>query len=86
MMGRIILAAALAASLAACGGREGLKHAEGEGPPPVARGATEAATADELLTPSTQARPERNAELLRQSEERKDDPFDLPPQSDKRAP
>lgn len=86
MKGRMILTAALIAALAACGGREGLKHVEGEGPPPVARGATEPATADQLLDASTQARPERNAELLRQSEERKDDPFDLPPESKKRAP
>ena len=37
-------------------------------------------TAAQLVRPSTQARPERNVELLTQSEERKDDPFDLPPE------
>jgi len=79
----LALALALGLAVAACGGRNALKHAEGEGPPPVARGAENAATADQLLTPSTQARPERNAELLRQSDERKDDPFDLPPEPDK---
>jgi len=32
-----------------------------------------------LLTPSPEARPERNAEQIRHSQVRKDDPFDLPP-------
>jgi len=32
------------------------------------------------MTPPMQSRPERNVELLVQSQERKDDPFDLPPE------
>ena len=36
-------------------------------------------TTDDLLEPSTQQGPERVDELLRRSEEREDDPFDLPP-------
>lgn len=86
MMKRLLLATALTVALGACGGRETLQHAQGEGPPPIARGATEPATADKLTESSTQARPERNAELLRQSEVRQDDPFDLPPESGKRTP
>jgi hypothetical protein len=31
------------------------------------------------MTPSVQARPQRSDELLKQSEERRDDRFDLPP-------
>ena len=37
-------------------------------------------TAEELLEPSPQARPERSIELRSESEEREDDPFDLPPE------
>ena len=37
-------------------------------------------TAADLLTATPQQRPERSTELLRQSEERRSDEFDLPPQ------
>ncbi|WP_336970185.1 hypothetical protein [Sphingobium aromaticiconvertens] len=79
-IGRGIALAALVAALAACGGRQPLKPVEGQRLPAVPVGATTAPTGQQLLTPSTQARPERNVELLRQSDERKDDPFDLPPE------
>ena len=36
-------------------------------------------TADQLLTPPVQTRPGRSDELLKKSEERQDDRFDLPP-------
>ena len=36
-------------------------------------------TPDQLLTPTTEARPVRQEELLLKSEERRDDRFDLPP-------
>jgi hypothetical protein len=42
-------------------------------------GATAAPVADDLLTPGPQARPGRNDELLRRSEQRRSDDFDLPP-------
>jgi hypothetical protein len=48
--------------------------------PAVPVGAAAAPTAQQLMTPSIQARPERNVELLTQSQERRDDPFDLPPE------
>lgn len=67
------------ALLSACGGREALKPKPGQSAVPIAKGATEADTPQELMTPSPQARPDRNAELLRKSQERPDDPFDLPP-------
>jgi hypothetical protein len=41
--------------------------------------AARAPTTDELLTPPPQARPARQDDGLRRSEEREDDPFDLPP-------
>jgi hypothetical protein len=45
----------------------------------VPTGAATAPTSADLLTPTIQARPERNVELLTQSREREDDAFDLPP-------
>jgi len=38
-----------------------------------------APSGEELLVPSSQAKPERSDELLRRSEKRQDDEFDLPP-------
>ncbi|WP_022681923.1 hypothetical protein [Sphingobium bisphenolivorans] len=76
--------ATLALALASCGGRQPLKPVEGQALPAVPVGATRAPTAAELTAPTTQARPERNVELLTQSQERHDDPFDLPPESDPR--
>ncbi len=83
MLKRGLAVAALIATLAACGGREALKPVEGQRLPAVPVGAATAPTGQQLTTPSTQARPERNVELLRQSDERKDDPFDLPPGHDR---
>ncbi|MCP1468412.1 hypothetical protein J3E64_000079 [Sphingobium sp. OAS761] len=67
-------------ALSGCGGRQPLKPVEGQKLPAVPVGAATAPTAAELIDPSTQARPERNVELLTQSRERGDDPFDLPPE------
>jgi hypothetical protein len=36
-------------------------------------------TVEELIEPSSQARPKRSDELLKRSEERREDKFDLPP-------
>ncbi|ALR20261.1 MULTISPECIES: hypothetical protein [Sphingobium] len=74
--------AALALVLASCGGRQPLKPIEGQRLPAVPVGAATAPTAQDLTTPSTQARPERNVELLTQSRQRSDDEFDLPPERD----
>ena len=65
--------------LTACGGREPLQPAQGEGMPVAPAMAQTVPTTDDLLEPSTLQRPERVDELLRRSEEREDDPFDLPP-------
>jgi hypothetical protein len=74
----IVLLAA-ASALSACGARKDLKPTEGMKPVPVARGADRPDTPAELMTPDTQSRPDRNAEPLIKSQERQEDPFDLPP-------
>ncbi len=65
--------------LAACGRREALSPAPGTSVPPAPAMAARAPTTDELLQPTAIARPERVDELLKRSEEREDDRFDLPP-------
>lgn len=66
-------------ALAACGGRQPLKPLANQKLPAIPRGAAVSPTPAELMQASTQARPQRNVELLTQSEKRKDDEFDLPP-------
>jgi hypothetical protein len=73
------LAIAALAILAGCGGRGELKPAKGEPLPVKPYGATATPTPSDLLTPSAQARPARSDELLRSSEPREPDIFDLPP-------
>lgn len=65
--------------LAGCGAREPLRPSEGQGLPPQPLMASEVRTAEELLEVPPIARPERVDEVLRRSEEREDDRFDLPP-------
>ncbi|HEX8257027.1 MAG TPA: hypothetical protein VF589_05295 [Allosphingosinicella sp.] len=79
----MIRIATLAASLllaAGCGGREPLRPAPGQSMPVAPAMAAAAPTTADLLTPPPIARPQRVDELLRRSEEREDDRFDLPPQ------
>ena len=66
--------------LAACGGKNELRPAAGESLPPKPYAAEATPTPSQLMTPEVQARPRRSDELLKQSEERRDDRFDLPPQ------
>lgn len=77
----LVLAATLA--LAACGERAVLKPAAGKTLPVAAYGADSQPTAERLLKPTPQAAPERSVELRKRSEDRTEDPFDLPPSSDK---
>lgn len=65
--------------LAACGSSRGLRPAEGEHLPVAPYGATATPTPADLLTPSPQTRPGRSDEVLRNSEQRRSDEFDLPP-------
>ena len=66
-------------ALAACGGRGDLKPVAGQPLPVKPFGAAATPTPAQLLTPSVQARPPRSDELLRSSERRGRDDFDLPP-------
>jgi predicted small lipoprotein YifL len=74
-----IAALFLLSALAGCGLREPLRPAQGEQMPPAPAMASRAMTTDELLEPPPVARPGRVDELLRRSEVREDDRFDLPP-------
>jgi hypothetical protein len=65
--------------LAGCGSREALRPPAGETLPPKPAMAATTPTVDELLTPPAEARPDRSDELLKKSEERPDDRFNLPP-------
>ena len=69
----------LALGLAACGNRVDLKPAAGNSLPPAPLGRADRPTAEELLNLPPQAAPKRTVELRTRSEEREDDPFDLPP-------
>jgi len=74
----IILGCALA--LSACGSRAVLTPPENASLPVAAYGTTEKPDSEQLLELETLAAPERSVELRRRSEERQDDPFDLPPE------
>ena len=74
-----LLALSGALALGACGLREPLRPAAGQQMPPAPAMAARPMTTDELLAPPPIGRPGRVDELLRRSEEREDDRFDLPP-------
>ena len=66
-------------ALAACGQKADLKPAAGHELPVAPYGREVRPEASALLEPPSQAVPERSVELRKRSEEREDDPFDLPP-------
>lgn len=74
-----ILFAAGAVLLAGCGSKEPLQPPPGASLPPTPALAQTPLTSVELLTPPPIARPDRVDELLRRSEARTVDRFDLPP-------
>ena len=76
---RILLLLPALALTAACGNMEPLQPAAGGSMPEKPAMAARAPTTDELLTAPPHARPARQDDGLRRSEERADDPFDLPP-------
>lgn len=76
----IILVAGTALLLISCGRVSELKPQAGKSLPVAAHGAKEKATAEQLIEPSSQARPGRTDELLKESTDRADDKFDLPPE------
>ena len=77
------LALAALGALGACGARAPLTPPEGASLPVAPYGTPggqpNAPTAEQLLELDALAAPERSVELRRRSEEREDDPFDLPP-------
>ena len=77
---------ASAVLLAGCGKMTDLKPAAGQSLPVKPLMAKTTPTAKELLTPPAYANPERVDELVKKSEPRDADPFDLPPPSGGVAP
>lgn len=78
-MRRALPAIGLLALLAGCGTPAKLKPLPGMKTVPTAEEAKAPATPQQLMTPSSQSRPDRKADLLTKSEERPVDPFDIPP-------
>jgi len=76
---RVVAALAIVLALSACGVRRDLKPAAGKTLPVAPYGREEPRSTAALLEPPVQAAPERTVELRKRSEERADDPFDLPP-------
>lgn len=77
---RTALALVSLLALAACGQKSALEPAPGAALPPAPYGAKAQPTAEDLLALDPTAVPERSVELRTRSEEREDDPFDLPPE------
>ena len=78
-MKRLALVLCGAVAVGACAQKGELEPRAGSSLPVAPTGAEAPPNAEELLTLDPQAAPERSVELRRRSEEREDDPFDLPP-------
>ena len=81
-----ILVVSVVVLLSGCGKVADLKPAPGQPLPVKPLMARTTPTPAELLTPPPYANPERIDELMKKSEPRKPDPFDLPPPSGGAAP
>ena len=84
-LSRIASVAAIALT-AGCGRVADLKPAPGQSLPVKPLMARTTPTPEQLLTPPPNAHPERVDELMKKSEQRAQDPFDLPPPSGGAAP
>jgi len=69
----------LAAALGGCGSKKALSRPSGDPVPPKPAAAETAPDSDALVTPDSQARPDRSDEVLKRSQRRGEDRFDLPP-------
>ena len=78
-MKRIVIVIAFAAALSACGSRTQLKPGPNMTAVPKAAASAAPETPEQLMAPTSQARPERTVDLRTRSEERQIDPFDTPP-------
>lgn len=79
MKTRVIIGSALLIGLAACGREQVLKPAQGHMLPPKPATAAALPDVETLLKPPPETRPARVDDVLRKSQERPDDRFDLPP-------
>ncbi|MGZ3196727.1 MAG: hypothetical protein ACXWI1_06310 [Croceibacterium sp.] len=77
---RLLIIVPLVLVSAACAQKKELQPAAGAALPPVPYGSDHKPSATELINPDPQAAPQRSVELRTKSEERQDDPFDLPPE------
>ena len=77
---RVGLAVFAILALGACGVKADLKPQAGKSLPVAPYGRSDQPTAEQLVVPVPQAAPQRSVELRNRSEERADDPFDLPPE------
>ena len=75
-----LLPALLVLALAGCGQKGGLRPRSAQSGPPAPYGREQSPSTDTMLTPPPQAAPERSVELRTRSEQREDDPFNLPPE------
>ena len=73
-------------TLGSCGRVADLEPAPGHSLPIKPLMATSSPTAEELLTPPPYAKPDRVDELVKRSQPREPDPFDLPPATGGGAP
>lgn len=78
---RRIAVLVLVSLLAGCGVTAPLKPKAGKDLPVAPVGRDTRPSPEELLQVRPQAAPERSVELRKKSEDREDDPFDLPPDS-----
>lgn len=74
-----LVAIGMMLALGACGAARELKPAPGQKLPTAPYGATTTPTPNQLLTATSQARPQRSDDVLTSSVERKSSEFDLPP-------
>jgi hypothetical protein len=77
----LILISLSTLALAGCGNRRVLKPLAGHTLPREPYGSSYRPNADQLLKQPVEAKPERTVDARVRSEERADDPFDLPPEN-----
>ena len=77
---RLTIVVPLVLLAAACAQKKDLRPVAGEPLPPAPYGSDHQLSSTELLQRKSQDAPQRSVELRTKSEERTDDPFDLPPQ------
>jgi hypothetical protein len=81
MIRRLAFLLVLPLLVSACGRQVSLRPKRGSSLPLKPEGAVKTPTADDLIKPTTQAKPQRSDEQLKRSEQRREDEFDLPPSS-----